>query len=165
MQIMLSELQQKNVWEGWISSEVRSHYFAELCHHYQWLQRLITWLTLASSSGAAVTILASLPEEWQWLRPALAVCTAGLSLWSLVANYNNNATECSDLHFRWNTLEIDYESLWNNMYAPNAQSTLQELRKRESELSRGSASLPNNVDRMRKWQRHVHRHHGCENAA
>jgi hypothetical protein len=159
MQIMLSELQQGNVWEGWLGSEIRANYFADLCRRYQQTQRFITWMILVTSSGATFSFLAQLPQEWLWVRFALAVLTAAGSLWSLIANYNKNVTDCSDLHFRWKQLGIDYEDLWGDMYARSAPKRLSDLRQREAELSKSGMTLPNKKRMMIKWQRYVQNRH------
>src|SRR5688572_9841968 len=125
--IMLSELQQRNVWEGWLGAEIRGNYFADLCQSYLRTQRVITWSTLIASSGAAATVLATLPDGLEWARLSLLVVTAALSLWALVTNYGKRVTDCSDLHFRWNMLASDYEALWGNMYAATAQEQLASL--------------------------------------
>ena len=49
---MLSELQQKRVWDGWLSAENRANYFADLSRGYHRKQRLVTWAMLVLSSGA-----------------------------------------------------------------------------------------------------------------
>src|SRR5690348_10901377 len=102
---MLSDLQQKAVWEGWLGSEIRANYFAELCERTLRQQKILTWLTLVFSSSAAASLLSdSLPQRFQWIKPSLAVITAAISLLSLVQQNQNRATDCSDLHFRWNRL-------------------------------------------------------------
>ena len=159
---MLSQVQQNNVWDGWISSEIRANYFADLGYRYQWQQRVTTWLTLVFSSGAFVTLITDwLPPAVAWVRPALAFLTVALSLWSLVAQNQKNATECSDLHFRWNTLAAQYEALWGSMYEANADARLQSLNKTAAEISKSSTSFPNDAKRMGKWQDHVVRHHAA----
>lgn len=155
MQIMLSELQQKNVWDGWLAAETRANYFADMSHRYQRAQRIITWSTLAASSGATAAVLAELPAGWTWIRLGLTLTTAGLSLWSLVANFNKNGTDCSDLHFRWHKLAIDFESLWGDMYSKAAHQRLSEFRERDAELSKSSTAFPNREALMRKWQRYI----------
>ena len=155
MDIALSELQQKTLWEEWLGAEIRANYFAELCRHYQQIQRVITCATLVASSGAAVTWFATLPPQWNWLRPTLLLVTAGLSLWGFVVNYNKHVTDRSDLHFRWNTLSHAYEALWGDMYSSRAPERLAELRQRGAELSKTGAPYPNKKSRMIKWTRYV----------
>ena len=54
---MLSEAQQRRVWEGMLSAEIRANYFAELSGKYHRRQRVVTWVILFLSSGAAATFL------------------------------------------------------------------------------------------------------------
>jgi hypothetical protein len=164
-QINLSEHQQRVVWEGMLSAKIRAHYFADLCHKYQHLQRVLTWATLATSSGAAVTVLSSMPPSLAWLRPVLALGTAALSLWSLVATYNQKGADCADLHFRWNKLAIDFEALWTDMYLPTAQETFAALREAEAQLAKSSTPFPNDERRMRKWTRYIVDHHAAQATA
>ena len=120
---MLTELQQKSVWEAWLSSEIRANYFAELCGDYQWRQKSATWLTLLFSSGAFVAIVADIPPAWSWVKPVCALLAAGLSFLSLVAQNQKNGIDCSDLHFKWNRLAAEYEALWDDMYAEDARKS------------------------------------------
>ena len=116
MKIMLSELQQKSVWEGWLSSEIRANYFADLCYRYQHRQRVINWVTLAFSSGAFVSLISDwLPPRFGWMKPTLAASTAGLSGWALLAQNQKHSTDCSDLSFQWNKVSGEYKALWDEM--------------------------------------------------
>lgn len=157
MRIMLPDIQQKDVWDGWLGAEVRAHYFAELCHSYSRMQRWITWGILALSSGAFVAVLSGLPN---WLRLALTLVTAGVSLWSLVENNPKTATECSDVNFRWNKLALDYKALWDDMYSADAPKRLADLLLRDAELSKTCNPLPNRTEDLRKWQRYIVDQHG-----
>jgi hypothetical protein len=149
---MLSTTQQRTVWEGWLSAEVRALYFADLGHRYQHRQALVTWFVLACSSGAFAALLADwLPARFAWVRIALAFATAALSLWSLVAHYQKNVTDCTDLHFRWNTLATRYQTLWDHMYDPEAELTLQQLKQIAAEISKSSMAFPNDPARVGKW--------------
>jgi hypothetical protein len=160
MTIMLSELQQKSVWEGWLSSEIRENYFADLCHCYQRRQRFINWLILALSSSAFVALISAwLPPGLGWLTPTLAALTAVLSGWSLVAQNQKQSTDCSDLSFRWSRLSGEYQALWDDMYSPDAALRLRKLMERETELSKSGHSFPNKQNLMEKWEDHVVRHH------
>jgi hypothetical protein len=73
-----------------------------LSNHHLTVQRALAWTTAASSSGAAVTLLTDwLPVRWAWVKPALSVITAGLSLWMLVQGYPKSAYDCADLQHRY----------------------------------------------------------------
>lgn len=154
---MLSDLQQKDVWDGWLGAEARALYFGDLCRWYSNQQKVITWTTLAASSGAAASILSGWPDS---VRLALALATAGLSLWSAIAGNTKTATDCSDIHFRWNKLAIDYKALWCNMYAADAPKRLADLLQRDAEISKTCNPLPNRTKRLRKWERTVVEQHG-----
>ena len=160
---MLSELEQKAVWEHWLGAEIRANYFADLSYRYQRHQRALTWFTLATSSGAFVTLVTDVlpPSVAAWLRPVLTLVPAALSLWMLVAQNYQQATACSDLHFRWHTLADDFERLWGHMHDDAADRTLQRLTRRVAEASRSGVPLPNNPKLMEKWQDHVERHHAA----
>jgi fucose 4-O-acetylase-like acetyltransferase len=160
---MLSELQQKAVWESWLSSEIRANYFADLSYRYQFRQRALTWLTLAFSSGAFATLVTDwLPVEFAWIKAALVFLAAALSLWSLVVQNQKNATDCSDLHFRWNKLAGEFESLWGHMYSEDAAILLEALKEKGAELSKSGTAFPNKARLMEKWQEHVVQHHTAD---
>ena len=153
---MLSAAEQRNVWEGWLGAEIRANYFADLCGHYQRLQRLITWATLLASSGAVAALLG---DTGSALPLILAAATAALSIWNTVQTYGKRSTDCSDLHFRWYTLALAYEDLWNDMYQPESAAVLSALRQKEVELSSTASSSSTDVRLMLKWEDHVIRHH------
>jgi hypothetical protein len=158
---MLSQLKQRNVWENWLASEMRSNYFADLANRYQFRQGAFTWLTLLFSSGAAFAVVTDwAPAGFGWIKAALALVTAAVSLLSLVQQNQKRATDCSDLHFRWNRLASEYETLWGDMYAEDAETKLKLLTEKTAELSKSSTAFPYRERIMLKWQEHVERHHG-----
>jgi hypothetical protein len=150
---MLTRPQQARVWESLIAAEVRAKYFAELAHRYHVQQRAISWLMLVFSSGALISIIARL--TYDWVAPLLALITSGLSFYSLVAHNEKKATDATDLHFKWSRLESEYESLWENMYDPDAREQLAKLDEKEIDLGRMSTGFPVNNTRLLKWQDHV----------
>lgn len=157
MPLMLSEAQQRRVWESWLGAETRAYYFADLAGHYQQRHRLAQWATVVVSSSAVATLLQRAPAA---VSLTLAVLTAGLSAWSLVHNPARASTECGDLHFRWSTLALGFEALWQDMYAADSAATLAALRVKEAEISKSSVTLPYDAVRMRKWEDHVVDQHG-----
>lgn len=163
--IMLSKLQQKTVWETWLSSEMRANYFADMAGRYQTTQKWLTWLTLIFSSGVFAAILTSVPSSWSWIKPGLALVTVAVSLLSLVWQNQKNAAECSDLHFRWSRLASEYQALWDDMYSDQAPQRFRELDEKSAELSKSSMGIPYKENRMLKWEDYVLRHHGIRATA
>lgn len=156
---MLSEPQQKDVWERWLAAEMRANYFGDLAGRYTFRQNLLVWLTLFSTSGAAFSLVTDwVPREYAWVKPALAFLAAGLSLMNVVFQNQRRSFECADLHFRWNRLAADYEILWNDMYSSVADSTLATLREKGAELSRSGMGIPYRERIMSKWEDHVIQH-------
>jgi hypothetical protein len=163
---MLSEFQRTDLWESWIGAEIRANYFADMCGRYQTQQKTLTWLILVFSSGAAAAFLTDrLPSEWQWMKPAFALVTAGLSIFSLIQQNQKRTADCADLHFRWNRLADDYKALWDDMYSDYASQRLRSLEQKEAELSKSSTGIPNKPRIMLKWEKHVLEHHGMQLSA
>ena len=162
---MLSEFQQNAVWERWLSAEIRAAYFAALVQTLQSRQRLLVVTGLVLSSGATLTLLTSVvPPNLYWIKPTLTMLAAVISLWSLVARYERNAIECSDLHSRWNTLALHYEALWSSMFSENAATRLFELATDEVSLSKSSTSQPAHTRLLEKAQENVVMHHQNQTA-
>ncbi len=161
---MLSEFQQRDLWERWLAAEMRSNYFADRAHHYASIHGWITWGTLLSSSGAAITILSgsSVP---QWIKPTLAIIAAGLSLLSLAKQFQKRSFECSELQYKWNRLAYEAESLWNDTWANDAEARLQEIAEKAAELSKAASTIPYNERVMLKWENQVLQHHDLQAAA
>jgi hypothetical protein len=156
---MLSESQQKRVWEGMLGAEIRANYFAELSGRYLRRQRSSTWITLLFSSGAVVSIVANLSGELKWLQLVLTLVAAGVSAYSLVIQNQKFAIDASDLHARWNRAAKDFEGIWENVYADDAAERLKAVDERTTELSKAGASFPYSKRKMLHWQEHVERHH------
>lgn len=163
---MLTPVQQKRVWEGLLSAEIRANYFAEYSGRYHWRQRAATFATLFLSSGALATFLLADPSAVVVaLRPWLALGTAALSAYSLVAQNQKSAVDAADLHTRWNKLAAEYERLWDDMYGDDAAVRLRELEDKGAELSKAGTAFPNDEKAMLRWQLHVEKHHAVDAAA
>jgi hypothetical protein len=158
---MLNEAQQRRVWEGMLSAEIRANYFAELSGQYRRRQRGAMWIVLFLSSGAAVSLLyGGLPVEIaQWLRPAFSLLTVAVSLYSVVAENQKFSVDGADLHSRWNKLASAYEDLWENVYADDAAERLKQLGEEGAVLSKTGTAFPYRKKDMLKWQQHVEQHH------
>ncbi len=164
---MLSDYQQRRAWEGMLSAEIRANYFADLSGDYRLRQRVATWTILVLSSGAAASAFyGGFPDLIvRWLRLVLPLLTVAVSLYLVVAENHKSAVDSADLHSRWNRLAGAYESLWENVYAEDAEERLNQLRDDSAELSKVGASFPNRKRAMLKWQAHVEREHAARIAA
>jgi hypothetical protein len=162
---MLTELQQKRVWEGMLGAEIRSDYFAELAAGYLFRQKTATLLTLLFSSGAVISLLTSLPAAFERMRLVLACITAGISLYSFVMQNQKLAFDATDLHARWNRLAHGYQRLWENMYDSLAVDQLNELDDRAIELSKAGTSFPNKEKAMLRWTNRVISQHQSQHQA
>lgn len=164
---MLSELQQKRIWEGWLGAEIRAHYFGDLVSRYQSWQHWLTVSTLVFSSAAFAAILNDtwLPQQMLWLRPAAALAAAVASFVALVFKNEQKALECSDLYAGWSQLALDYQQLWDGMYLDDASQRLASLDKRGQDLSRAGLNLPERRRLMLKWQDYVEEQHGLHVSA
>jgi hypothetical protein len=163
---MLSDFQQTTVWESWLSAEIRAAYFAELVQRFQSRQKFLVVGGLLLSSGATIALLTAIvPQNLNWIKPTLTLLAAALSLWSLVAKNERSSIDCADLHLRWNTLALQYETLWSNMYADDAAAKLIQLRTEELAISKSSTSLPSYTRLMEKVQQNVVLQHQNQLAA
>jgi len=78
---MLSEFQQKQLWEEWLGAETRANYCADLCTHFRRLDDGANWAVLLLSSGAAVSFVTKLPDVGKAIIVAIV---AGTSLYSIL---------------------------------------------------------------------------------
>jgi hypothetical protein len=156
---MLSEAQEKRVWEGMLGSEIRAKYFADLSGRHLLRQQVAQWFTLLFASSNVFALLATLPADVAWIRLALAVCATATSVYLALANNNKKAFECANFHDRWGHLYQGYRELWEDTEQENASAVLKELDSRNHELSNASLSIPHNEKAMAKWQEHTEREH------
>ena len=104
--------------------------------------------------------MAKLQPGYSWVTLVLALLTAGLSLCSVVMQNTKRYSECTDLHFRWNRLALEYKALWGDMYLEDAANELKKLNEKATELSKSSLAMPNKEAVVRKWEDHVLASHG-----
>ena len=163
---MLSESQQKRVWEGMLSAEIRANYFADYYGRFRWRQRAATCASIVLSSGAFATHVSSPAKLWSSvLVPGFSLVAALLSAYSLVAQNQQSTFDAAGLHERWNRLSKEYQNLWDDMYAEDAAEQLKRLEATEIELSKAATGFPNDEKAMRKGQRQVQMHHALTQQA
>ena len=160
---MLSEYQQKIVWDNLLGAEIRAAYFAELSGRYLRYQRMLLLGSLLLASGAFLSLVTTIiPQNLAWIKAGLAFFAAFLSFWSLVAKNEKASIDAADLHFRWNVLAMEYQALWSNVQDEGASTKLTALTQREAELSKSSVSFPDDESLMIKCQDNIVMHHQQE---
>jgi hypothetical protein len=155
---MLSQTEIEDVWKRQLAAEIRSLYFADLASSYTTQKKWITALSFFLSSGAAVSLLAKTPA---WVPVALSLLTAGITAYSVAFGLDSRMRSMAELHSELSKLGSDYERLWNNVYAKEAQAQLDELIRRDRALSeKATTEAPNDQKRMVHWQDYIFRQHG-----
>lgn len=66
--------------------------------------------------------------------------------------------DCSDLHFRWNKLAMEYQDLWNAGDVEDADRRLGQLNERRAEASKSGTAFPYSKRRMLRWYELVVEH-------
>jgi hypothetical protein len=161
--VVLSEYEQKTVWDGMLGAEIRAQYFAELSVRYQARQRWLVLGTLVLTSGAFLSLVTTaVPAPLGWVKPLLVLLAAILSACSLAATNERNSIESADLHFRWNMLALDFQHLWADIYEDQARARLREVQERDAILSKSSTAFPDDETLMLKCQDHVEMNHRSE---
>jgi hypothetical protein len=157
---MLSEFQQRVVWESWLSAEIRAAYFAALVERFQRRQKFLVVGSLLLSSGATFALVTSyIPASLSWIKPSLTLLAAVLSFWSLVAKNERASIDSADLHARWLNLALQYEALWANVYVDDAARRLEVLRMDEVAISKSSTTFPTYGNLLEKVQDRIVMNH------
>ncbi len=149
---MLSEAQVRRVWEGMLGAEIRAKYFAELSGSYLKRQHYATLFTLLFASADAAAFFAQLPHNLAWIRGALAVVVAGLSIYLALAQNERKAIDSANLHGRFSRLQKGYEAIWEDTHDPDAVMNLKSLDDEAIEASNAATILSNDQKAMSRWE-------------
>jgi len=156
-EIRLTEDQVADLWDRRISAEVRSLYFADLANVLSARKQWMAGISFFLSSGAAATLLAKQPT---WIAIVLSIIVALMAAYSFALNLDIKIKTMAKLHLSWSQLNAEYTHLWNHAYAEGAEQELEDLMRREQELSELAATdAPNDQKRLGRWQDHVIRLH------
>jgi hypothetical protein len=139
----------KTVWEEMLYAQMRSNYFAELVRHYLKWDKGLRVLALLASSGAIATVLAQANADW--LKFGVPVAAAVINFWLLLSQYSTMSRDASELHAGWSAVARDYERVWNNLSAADAQASYQQIDDRAEALSISGAKFPNKKNRLSYW--------------
>ena len=159
---MLTESQITDVWEGQISAETRALYFGDWANIYSSRKQWITGLSFFLSSAAAATLIAKMPV---WFPTALSTTVAIITAYAVAVNLDSKIRTMAKLHYAWTMIGNDYGRLWNHTYKDDAAAELEDLQRRELELSElATTDAPNDPKRLTRWQEQVFKLHRLESA-
>jgi hypothetical protein len=157
---MLTESQIDDVWEGQIAAETRSLYFGDFASLFSTRKQWITGLSFFLSSGAAATLIGKLPI---WFPIVLSTAVAVITAYAVAVNLDSKIRTMAKLHYAWSAVGRDYARLWNHVYSEEAEGELEDLQRRELELSElATTDAPNDPERLSRWQDQVFRLHRLE---
>jgi len=151
----LNLAEQKRVWDGLYTSEVRNNFYAFLSLRYQRRQVRITWLTLLLSGGAAATFVTTkIAQPYPLVPPILSIVTAAISAYSLVAKNEKKGIDSSRLSQKYAQVALSYEVMFGRMHLTTSEE-LQKLDEKKTELGEAGHSLDYSKRLMSKAERHV----------
>jgi hypothetical protein len=157
---MLTENQIDDVWEGKISSEVRSLYFGDLANLYSTQKQWITGTSFFLASGAMATLVGKLPV---WIPITFSLIVALVNAYSVAVSLDSKIRTMGKLHYAWQQIGNDYTALWNHTYSEDAEQQLEDLKRRELDLSElATTDAPNDSRRLARWQNLVFKLHRLE---
>jgi hypothetical protein len=99
--------------------------------------------------------MADLPANLHWLRGTAALLSACVSLVSVVLQLQKTATDCSELHWKWNRLAGLLEILRHNPEEAHAPQEFKRLADQAAELSKSGSSIKLKQRVLDKWKQHV----------
>jgi hypothetical protein len=146
---MDSEVFRKTVWDEMLYAQMRSGYFAELVRHYLRWDKGLRVLALLASSGAIATVLSQANADL--LKFGVPIAAAVINFWLLLSQYSTMSRDASELHAGWSAVASDYERVWNNLSAADAQASYQQIYDRAELLSQRGVKFPNKKRRLRYW--------------
>jgi hypothetical protein len=159
---MLTANQIDDVWEGTISSEVRSLYFGDLANIYSTRKQWISGISFFLASGAFATMLGKLPV---WIPITCSLIVALANAYSVAVGLDSKIRTMAKLHYAWQQIGNDYNRLWNHTYDDDAEAQFEDLQRRQLEISElATTDAPNNTKKLSHWQDVVFKLHRLESA-
>ncbi len=153
---MLSEAQQKRVWEGMLESEFRALYFSDLSASSLTTDKWIGFATLFSSAGCIASAVGRLPELYAWVPVVLSIVVGVLGILRVSLQFYKRSVDCSELALKWQKVARDYERLWENIYRNDAEDILERVDLQADELAKpGIATGKPNQKRLEHWWNYV----------
>ena len=121
----------QQIWNGILDANHAARYYQLLANKLRRRHLVISAVLAVSASGAAVSLLAQLPDA---LSAIVLFITACLSIWLYFADYSGKATAAGLFSDQYRDLETAWKQLWYDEPAIEAVRALQE---RDNKIAAG----------------------------
>jgi hypothetical protein len=149
---MLTPAERQRVWHNLYTSEVRNHYYARLSGRYQRQGTALTWFNLVLSGGAAGTFVSStIAKPYPFVPPMLAIVSAGISAYSLLAKKERKGIDASKLSQKYSQLAHKFDIVFGRMKTTTS-SELEKLEEERTAMGEAAHTLAFSKSLMRQSQ-------------
>ena len=100
---------EQQVWIDITDTERVVRYYGMLADKLRRRHQMVTVILALSASGAAVPLIARLPE---WIAACMFLVVAGIAIWSFLADYSAKATAAGLFCDQYRHLSAEWRRLW-----------------------------------------------------
>lgn len=145
---MLTQPQIQRLFDAKIDAEARACYFAEIASNESTIKRWVTFTAFMFGSATVVTTLSKHP----YFAAVFSIIVTAANGYQIAVSQDSKIKTAARLHSGWLRLEQEYDRLWSETWADDAQSRLTRLMEREQDLSETAATeIGHNETRWHYW--------------
>ena len=134
------------VWMGILEANRLTRYYSALADQMRWRQRLFSVTIAGAASGAAMTLLAQLPD---WISAAVLFATALAAIWSHYADYSGKAAKADSVCGQYQELEIEWRGIW---FGETNREQVEKLQLRDMRITTGLGLNTNKRLNDKSWK-------------
>ncbi len=139
----------EQVWYPLLDAERLTRYYGHLATRFRRLQFVLNMFIAASTTGAAVSLLAQLPDQVSaWLSAGLFFMVAVGVAWMSYADYSKKATTAFIVSKQCGELALAWRQLWWDMDAPDATKRAQELELRLNQITNVEIDIDDDLNQQ-----------------
>jgi len=120
------------IWRGAVDAEKHARYYAVIAHRAKMLDTLISIAILVSSSGSALALLASFPNE---VSVAFFATVALLTIMDMMIGFSSRAATARLISNQSRELTYNWERLWIYRESDSAMESADDLERRLGEIT------------------------------
>ena len=119
----------QQIWNEILDSERMVRYFQRRAEQLRWRGQILSVLVIVAASGAATSLLASLPEA---LSAGILFMVACISGWLHFADYSGRATAAKLFWIQYRAHALEWRELW---YGNPTQADVMALQRKGQEIA------------------------------